>query len=88
MSASLGGFASSLVGIGCAACGTFVLGPLIAIAGTGSIIAALPLGGGEFIALGICLLAVSLWLQARAAGLPVACATPIPGKVFPQKEDK
>jgi hypothetical protein len=71
--ASLGGLASSLVGIGCAACGTFILGPLFTLLGAGSLIASLPFGGEEFIALGIGLLALSLWLQARSIALPVAC---------------
>ena len=37
--ASFGGLASGLFGVGCAACGTFVLGPVLAFLGAGGLIA-------------------------------------------------
>jgi len=70
---SVGGLASSFVGIGCAACGTFLLGPLLALFGAGALIGALPFGGEEFIVLGIALLVASLWFHARAAGSSTTC---------------
>src|SRR5262245_295964 len=54
--ASLGGLASGLFGVGCAACGTFVLGPVLSLVGAGGVIALLPFGGQEFSVLGIGLL--------------------------------
>lgn len=86
--ASIGGFASSLVGIGCASCGIFILGPLLALVGAGSLIAALPLGGAELIVLGIGLLAASLWLQARALESPAACSPQGSGQLPHIKEKR
>lgn len=86
--ASLGGLTSSLVGIGCASCGIFILGPLLALVGAGSLIAALPLGGAELIMLGISLLAGSLWLQARALESPPACSPKGPGQLPRIKEKR
>lgn len=85
--ASLGGLATSLVGIGCASCGIFILGPLLALVGGGSMLLALPLGGAEFIFLGIGLLAVSLWLQARALESPAACLPKVSSRIFRTRED-
>lgn len=72
--ASLGGMTSSLVGIGCASCGIFILGPFLALLGGASLLTALPFGGAEFIILGIGLLAVSLWLQVRALEASAVCS--------------
>ncbi len=71
--ASLGGLASGLFGVGCAACGTFVLSPALAFIGASGLVALLPFGGEEFGALGVALLSVSLLLTARRIGEPVAC---------------
>ena len=70
---SLGGLVSGLFGIGCAACGTFVLGPALAFLGAGTLVAALPYGGEEFGALGVGMLSLSLFVTAQKIGQPVLC---------------
>ena len=70
---SLGGLASGLFGIGCAACGTFVLGPALGFLGAGTLVAVLPFGGEEFSALGVGMLSLSLFLTAQKIGQPVLC---------------
>ena len=73
VAASVGGLASGFFGVGCAACGTFVLGPALSFIGASGVIAFLPFGGEEFGALGVGLLGFSLVLTARKIGEPVAC---------------
>jgi len=70
---SLGGLASGFFGIGCAACGTFVLSPVLSFIGAAGLIALLPFGGEEFGALGAAMLGFSLVLTARKIGEPVVC---------------
>jgi len=71
---SLGGLGSGLLGVGCAACGTFVLGPVLSLAGVGGILTLLPFSGQEFAVLGIFLLGLSLYFTARRLGEPLACS--------------
>ncbi len=71
--ASLGGLASGFFGVGCAACGTFVVGPVLSFVGASGLIALLPFGGEEFGVLGVGMLGFSLVLTARKIGEPVAC---------------
>ncbi len=78
--ASLGGLASGFFGVGCAACGAFVLGPVLAFVGASGLIALLPFGGEEFGALGVAMLGYSLVLTARKIGEPVACPLGPPGE--------
>ncbi len=78
--ASLGGLASGFFGVGCAACGTFVLGPALSFVGASGLIALLPFGGEEFGALGVGMLGFSLVLTARKIGEPVACSIGAPDK--------
>lgn len=73
---SFGGLASGFFGIGCAACGTFVLGPALTFVGAGGFITLLPFGGEEFGALGVGMLGFSLVLTARRIVQPVACSRP------------
>jgi len=76
---SLGGLASGFFGVGCASCGTFVLGPALAFFGAGGMTALLPLGGEEFGVLGVALLGLSLILTARKIAEPAACPPGPPG---------
>lgn len=69
----LGGLVSGLFGIGCAACGTFVLSPALAFLGLGTLVTALPWGGEEFGALGVGLLSLSLITSAKRIGQPSLC---------------
>ncbi len=78
--ASLGGLASGLFGVGCAACGTFVLSPVLSFVGASGFIALLPFGGEEFGVLGVALLGYSLVLTARKIGEPLACLPGTPDK--------
>ena len=79
--ASLGGLTSGLFGIGCAACGTFVLSPTLAFLGIGTFAALLPFGGDEFGALGIGMLGLSLVLCARKIGQSATCLVSIETKL-------
>ena len=68
-----GGVASGVLGVGCAACGSLILGaafPSLAAAGA---LAALPLDGAEFGILSVALLAVSLFLVSKSIAEPAAC---------------
>lgn len=76
---SLGGLASGLFGVGCAACGTFLLSPALALLGVASLIPLLPFGGEEFGLLGVGMLGVSLAITARKIVQPVACPIPTRG---------
>jgi len=75
-----GACASGLFGVGCAACGTFVLSPVLSFVGASGLIALLPFGGEEFGALGVAMLAFSLVLTARKIGEPLACPLGPPDK--------
>lgn len=74
-SAGFGGIISGFFGIGCAACGTLVLGPLLALVGAGGLIALLPFGGQEFGFLGVVLLGFSIFLIAKKLNAPAVCKT-------------
>lgn len=76
LATSLGGFVSGMFGIGCAACGTLVLGPLLALIGGGGAIALLPLGGQEFGFIGVGLMAVSIYLSSKKIVAPAVCEDP------------
>lgn len=68
-----GGVATGLVGIGCAACGSLILGglfPSLALAGA---LAALPLQGEELGILSVALLFVSLLFLGRSIAGPAVC---------------
>ena len=71
------GLTSGALGIGCAACGTFVLGPFLSLLGGAGYLGLLPFGGQEFGLLGVAILVVSLFLMCRsiAAG-EMICSIP------------
>lgn len=69
----LGGLATGFLGIGCAACGTFALGPALSLLGAGGLIALLPFGGQEFGLLGVGILVISIFLGARKIQEPLVC---------------
>lgn len=71
--ASLGGLLSGLFGIGCAACGAFMLSPALALFGAGTLLAALPFGGEEFGVLGVGMLILSVVICAKKIGQPIMC---------------
>jgi len=71
--ASLVGLVSGVAGMGCAACGTLVLGPLLSFLGGATLASLLPFAGEEFSLLGIALLATSLVVTLRRIAQPVSC---------------
>ncbi len=77
--AGLGGLASGFVGIGCAACGTLVLGPVLSFVGAAGLVALLPFKGQEFGALGIGMLSLSIFLVAKKIVEPLVCPIVVDG---------
>lgn len=67
------GITSGVLGMGCAACGSFVLTSIFSLSGTAWILTYLPLQGGEFGILGVILLATSIWLTAKKIQNPAVC---------------
>jgi hypothetical protein len=70
---SLAGLVSGILGVGCAACGTLVLGPLLSFMGGATLVGLLPFAGEELTVLGIALLAASLLVTAKRIAQPVSC---------------
>ncbi len=68
-----GGVASGVIGVGCAACGSLIIGTVLPSFGAAGALAALPLGGEEFGILSVALLLVSLLLISRKIAEPAAC---------------
>lgn len=71
--ASIGGLVSGLFGIGCAACGTFILSWVLGFIGIAGVISYLPLGGEEFGILGVVLLVYSVVATANKINSPQVC---------------
>ena len=69
------GIGSGALGVGCAACGSFLFTGTLALVGASGALALLPLGGSEFGILGALLLALSVYLTARQITNPAVCAT-------------
>lgn len=67
------GITSGVVGMGCAACGSFLLTSILSLVGASWILSFLPLGGGEFGILGVILLSVSIYLTAKQIQNPAVC---------------
>ena len=68
-----GGLASGLVGVGCAACGSLILGGLVPSLGVAGALATLPLQGEEFGILSVALLLLSLMFVSKSIAEPPAC---------------
>lgn len=60
-------------GLGCAACGSLILTSLLGIVGGASLLAALPLRGGEFGIVGVMLLLGAAYLLAKQINKPLVC---------------
>jgi len=73
IAASFGGLITGIFGIGCAACGTLVLAPLLSVIGAGGIIAFLPFSGQEFGILGVGILGFSIYLISKKIQDPMLC---------------
>ncbi len=83
IAASLGGAASGAIAAGCAACGSFLLLPVLSFLGAAGALALLPLGGAELGLLSIALLLLSIYLIARKIATPPLCVLPPGGPVAP-----
>ena len=64
--ATAGGLLTALLGVGCASCGTFMLGAVLSSIGAGSLLAFLPLGGHEFLIISVALLVISIYSTVRS----------------------
>lgn len=67
------GTLSGLFGIGCAACGSVILTPLLAALGGTAFLAFLPLEGSEFEIIGVILLLISIYVTAKEIDQPAPC---------------
>ena len=74
MAAGFGGIASGALGIGCAACGSFILSAALSSLGAAGALAILPLRGGEFGILSVILLAFSLVIISKKIAAPLTCS--------------
>lgn len=70
---STGAVLSGVLGIGCAACGSLILGVVLPTLGVAGALAALPLHGEEFGILSVALLFVSLLLISKSIAEPTSC---------------
>lgn len=73
MTTGLFGITSGVIGMGCAACGSFLLTSILSLIGASGILAFLPLNGGEFGILGVVLLGASLYMTAKKIQNPAVC---------------
>lgn len=83
IAASLGGAASGAIAAGCAACGSFLLLPILSFLGAAGALALLPLGGAELGLVSIALLLLSIYLIARKIAVPPVCELPTGGPIVP-----
>lgn len=73
LAAGVGGIASGVLGIGCAACGSLILSALLSSVGAAGALAILPLRGGEFGILSVALLLGALLLISKKIAAPLIC---------------
>ncbi len=71
-----GGLVSGVFGVGCATCGTLIVGSLLAMIGVGGVLAYFPFGGQEFGILGVILLLFSIYLISKKISKPAVCKAP------------
>lgn len=68
-----GGISSGVLGVGCAACGSFVLTSVLSFIGAGGALALLPLRGGEFGILSALLLLLLVFIISKKNFGPMVC---------------
>ena len=71
--AGIGGIASGALGVGCAACGSFLLLTILASFGVAGALALLPLKGGEFGIVSVGLLGLTLGIVSNKIAEPLVC---------------
>lgn len=69
------GITSGVLGVGCAACGSFLLTGLLSLIGAGGALALLPLQGSELGIIGVILLATAVYAMAKQITDPAVCPT-------------
>lgn len=69
----LAGLLSGVIGVGCAACGSFLLTSGLSLVGAAGLLTFLPLEGAEFGLLAVALLIVSIYLTAKQIEKPLVC---------------
>lgn len=67
------GFTSGVLGVGCAACGSFLLSSVLSLVGATGALAFLPLGGSEFGIIGAVLLGFAVYTTAKQIANPSVC---------------
>ncbi len=72
---SVGGLVSGILGVGCAACGTFILSAVLGLVGAAGLLTLLPLGGEEFGIVGVLLLAYTTYALVKKIREPNVCST-------------
>lgn len=72
MTTGVVGLVSGVVGVGCAACGSFLLTSL-SLVGASGLLAFLPFDGAEFGVIGIALLVAAIYVTARKIENPAVC---------------
>lgn len=70
----VGGVVSGFFGIGCAACGTFILTSLLTFGGASTFLTLLPLGGQEFGFLGVGLLVYAIYSLLKKLNQSPVCS--------------
>ncbi len=70
----VGGVVSGFFGVGCAACGTFILTSLLTFSGASTFLILLPFGGQEFGFLGVGLLAYAVYSLLKKMNQPPVCS--------------
>jgi len=83
-----GAVASGVLGVGCAACGSLILGVVLPSLGVAGALAAMPLQGEEFGLLSVGLLFVSLSLISRNIVDSTACPLVQTGRTQELREDR
>lgn len=67
------GFIMGILGIGCAACGSLILTPILVSIGAAGLLAFLPLRGGEFGLLGMVLIGFSIFSLSKKINAQLVC---------------
>lgn len=73
IAAGAGGIVSGALGVGCAACGSFLLSTILASFGAAGTLALLPLKGGEFGIVSVALLGITLGIVSNKIAEPLVC---------------
>ncbi len=71
---SIAGAAAGALGLGCSACGSFVLASFIGVTGAAGVLGSLPLKGSEFGIVSIFLILLSIYLIAQKVRAPLICS--------------